>query len=213
MPHFNNPIPRSGLPRFHESSTQRSLRDSDSTGRQWHRNAKTTAQESANTRALRLIQQKIESLRRRIVGGAGMIVQPAANSSLVMCKITALHNDYIGVKHWDGTTRTGDEFFAAKDYMFRTSLTSEVVDEITFTYDYDDTDPDNMRESTDGTNTEIEVCYPRYIVGDTTAGSRKGVVWVQSVDHTGVSTVDAQTTAYLEVMPSRVWARRYAIST
>lgn len=69
MSHFNNPIPRTGLPKFSESSSQSSARESSSTGHLWKKAAKTTAQESVNGQALQQLQRRVEGLKRRIVGG------------------------------------------------------------------------------------------------------------------------------------------------
>lgn len=72
---FNNPIPRTGLPKFHESSPQRSLRDGDSVARIWQkaRPLEQNGQRLAN--AVELLQRQFDRLRRRSGSGeatAGM---------------------------------------------------------------------------------------------------------------------------------------------
>jgi hypothetical protein len=62
---FNNPIPRSGLPRFNESSAQRSPRDSDATQRLWSKENTTSKQLQRTTEAVEHVQRQIARLRRR----------------------------------------------------------------------------------------------------------------------------------------------------
>ena len=57
------------LPRGHESSPLRSPRDSDDTFRQWKRHNASTAQVSNDRLAINQLAQKVEGLRRRILGG------------------------------------------------------------------------------------------------------------------------------------------------
>lgn len=62
---FNNPIPRSGLPRFHESSPQRSPRDSDATQRLWQKHRDAGKQAQANSLAIENLQRQVARLRLR----------------------------------------------------------------------------------------------------------------------------------------------------
>ena len=66
MPHFNNPLPRSGMPSFSESSTLRTIRDSASTGMVWKKAKVTTRQENANTKAIHNLQRRVELMKRRV---------------------------------------------------------------------------------------------------------------------------------------------------
>jgi hypothetical protein len=66
-----NPQPRIVVPKAHESSQLRSPRDSDSVNRQWRRHNATHIQESSNTNAIQVLNQKVEKIRRRILGGSG----------------------------------------------------------------------------------------------------------------------------------------------
>ena len=132
------------------------------------------------------------------IGGGG--------GGVMMCKITSIHSDYLGVKKWNGTAVSGEEFWVAKAIEFRQSITTASVDGVTLTYTYID---DNHRNSTDGTTIELEVIYPRYQSGFLTSGSIEGVIWVKPADGTLV-TVSGTPVKYLEDKPARVWAREYA---
>lgn len=73
---FNTPIARTGLPKFHESSGQRSLRDSDAVPRQWQKNQITAGQTASLVENIKYLQQQLNRLRRRAgagEGGKGMI--------------------------------------------------------------------------------------------------------------------------------------------
>ena len=62
---FNNPIPRSGLPYFHESSAQRSIRDGDAVPRVWQKNKSSTTQLYKTAQAVEQLQRQFNRLRRR----------------------------------------------------------------------------------------------------------------------------------------------------
>ena len=66
---FNNPIPRSGLPNFHESSRQRSLRDADALEQQWKKNTVPTRQIGQLTRNVSSLSRQVNQMRRRILPG------------------------------------------------------------------------------------------------------------------------------------------------
>jgi hypothetical protein len=63
--YFNNPIPRSGLPKFHESSRLRSPRDADAVPRLWQRSRTVTEQLFRTTQAVEQVQRQLNRLRRR----------------------------------------------------------------------------------------------------------------------------------------------------
>lgn len=65
MRRLENPIPRSGLPRFFEASPQRSLRDGDMVGRAWQKSSTLSAQMFAMGEGVRQIQQELDRLRLR----------------------------------------------------------------------------------------------------------------------------------------------------
>lgn len=62
---FNNPIPRTGLPRFHESSKLRPLRDSDSVARIWQKTEPLEKNGRRLANAVELLQRQFDRLRRR----------------------------------------------------------------------------------------------------------------------------------------------------
>lgn len=62
---FSNPIPRTGLVKFHEASPLRSLRDSDTVSALWKKDRKNGNQTSALTNATSQIQQQMMRLRPR----------------------------------------------------------------------------------------------------------------------------------------------------
>jgi len=66
----NNPIPRTGLPRFHEGSRLRAPRDPDMANRQHQQHAATSAQVEALVRNVALLQQQVNRLRRARGGAA-----------------------------------------------------------------------------------------------------------------------------------------------
>jgi hypothetical protein len=167
--HFNNPLPRTGLPQFSEQSSQQSLRESGGTGQLWKKASKTTAQESANTRALQQVNQKIERLRRRIIG-SGM-VEPYP-TTVTLCQITDLystanvHRDYFGVRAMggNGLTMVGSMFNVAKSFPSR-MIANAVVNGVTYDYTYTD---DNYRQSVNRSNaadTEDQQMTPLFFEG------------------------------------------------
>jgi hypothetical protein len=62
---FNNPIPRSGLPRFNEASAMRSPRDGDATARMWQKNRTATENIARVANAVEQMQKNFMRLRRR----------------------------------------------------------------------------------------------------------------------------------------------------
>jgi len=69
MPVFGNPFPDTALRTIHESSAQRSLRDSDAVPQQWKTaNSNTFATYQLQV-AVRQMQLAITRMKRRIVGG------------------------------------------------------------------------------------------------------------------------------------------------
>jgi len=62
---FNSPIPRSGMPRFHESSPQRIARDSDATQRLWKKDKTIGKQTESNSLAIEELGRQVNRLRRR----------------------------------------------------------------------------------------------------------------------------------------------------
>ncbi len=62
---FNSPIPRSGLKNHHESSGQRSPRDSDNTSKLWIKGQGVKKQVARNSQAIEQAQRQLNRLRRQ----------------------------------------------------------------------------------------------------------------------------------------------------
>ena len=67
---FTNPIPRTGLPHFSESSKLRSPRDSDAVPRVWQKALTEKNQTYRNSQAIEQIQRQLNRLRKRKGGDA-----------------------------------------------------------------------------------------------------------------------------------------------
>lgn len=71
MLHFNNPIPRSGLPRHHETSPLKSVNDSEVVPKLWQKTKTSTQQLYSVCQAVEQIQRQLNRLRRRSGGEPG----------------------------------------------------------------------------------------------------------------------------------------------
>lgn len=69
---FNNPRSERKMPRFHEGSQLRSVRDDDNNSKQWQKNQVTTKQGGSHDQVINVLQGQVARLRRRIVGGGGI---------------------------------------------------------------------------------------------------------------------------------------------
>ncbi len=67
----SSPIARAKQPRWHSSSRLQSIRENDSTSRQWLRQGKNGQNSETSNRADFFKNQILNKLRRRIVGGGG----------------------------------------------------------------------------------------------------------------------------------------------
>jgi hypothetical protein len=67
---FNNPIPRTGQPHFHEDSPLRSRRNGDAIGQAWKRDKTSASQLFALSHNVALLQRTIERMKKRL-GGVG----------------------------------------------------------------------------------------------------------------------------------------------
>lgn len=97
---FNSPIPRSGLPRFHESSPQRIPRDADATQRLWQKNRTQGQQLLANALAIEQLQRAVNRLRLRRGGeseGEDLPFQLYQGSSWLNIRVTTGPNITTGV--------------------------------------------------------------------------------------------------------------------
>lgn len=72
---FNNPIPRSGLPRYNEASQLRSPRDSDANARLWHKDKQVGAQLDSLVKNVQQVQRQLDRLRRRAGSGGEPVAE------------------------------------------------------------------------------------------------------------------------------------------
>lgn len=125
----------------------------------------------------------------------------------MMFAINGLSNaDYFTANPYDGTTVGSDNYYIAKPNRLRPSVGAESIDGETITYS--SYSGDNTRTASDGTNTEYQVVFPRYVVysGSPTGVDDMSVIWaVPILNGTGCSSAPL----WLEIAPARVWARRY----
>lgn len=142
--------------------------------------------------------------------------------------ITSLSNaDYftavpLSITYPSGTMTVsfGSAVSVAKNNRQRTSVASELIDGVTISYSsYTN---DNTRTASDGTNTEFQVCFPRYttvtelglsIASSLTGSSALAFLRSQCVVKcspiiTGI-TDGASSQIVFEELHQRVWARRY----
>jgi hypothetical protein len=157
---------------------------------------------------------------QRGVGGAGAGDQYFAITTLG-------NNDYftavpITVTFPSGvlTISFGTAMSVAKYNRQRPSVGSELIDGVTITYS--SYTADNTRTATDGTNTEFQVCFPRYTtvatLGLSISSSLTGTTALAFLRSQCVVKCDAIATGLVdatpapinfEELPQRVWARRY----
>lgn len=120
---------------------------------------------------------------------------------LTRFKIAALSNLDIFSAYAETATgwAPGLTTIAKVDYM-RPSVATQTIDGVILTYtNYLN---DNTRTASDGANVETQVAYPRY--ASYTTDPVFGIVYAIQSNFTGIVGV-----TWLEVRPSRVWARRY----
>ncbi len=149
----------------------------------------------------------------RIIASPGYKLRPGSDGTAIlldpspggkaggstMYKITALNGasggaDFFTARVWDGTTLGSADVLIAKFWHQRKSVASEVIDGVTVTYNHID---DNNRLANDGTNSENDVVYPRYVVG--------GIIWAEEPKNGTLLTGKT----WMEIRPPRVWAKRY----
>lgn len=128
----------------------------------------------------------------------------AATGGLRWMKITAVNGEFVSAVDWDGTIAGTLPFNVAKPEKFRTTWVNQVFDGATVNYNYSDS---NNRVADDGTNSEHEVCDPRYAVNEL-------IYAINVTPHTGVvqtpavGSTPAVYVTLLETNSARVWARR-----
>lgn len=66
---YSAPITKIVSPKYHESSTQRSIRDSDGVGKSWVKSKKEQSVMDEMGRAVSQVSREVQKLKRRIAGG------------------------------------------------------------------------------------------------------------------------------------------------
>jgi hypothetical protein len=128
--------------------------------------------------------------------------------SAQMFVIKSISNaDYVVANTWDGTTRGSSDIYIAKSPRLRPSVGSENIDGVTITYS--SYTSDNTRMASDGTNSEYQVAFPRYVALASGSPSNQDMsIIFACASITGLS-VGGLPVSWIEVSPARVWARRY----
>jgi hypothetical protein len=149
-------------------------------------------------------QTQLEAVSRAL----GIKRRPMDIESGVLCfHIKTIEADHLVCREWNGTTERDTDVLVAKPLQFRTSFTAEVIDTVSHTYTYTSS---NERTSNDGTASQVEVCYPRYTVYAAPASGiiPPGTIFAAVVANGSGVTVDDVPVGWVEVLPSRVWARK-----
>jgi len=138
----------------------------------------------------------------------------ARPSLLQLFRITAVQGDYLTCRTWDGTNLGGADILVAKPENLRASLAAENVDGVALTYNWAfDDGSGNTRVCYDGTYSETQVCFPRYIyytqAGNVAANNQDVIRAGLFTGPTGVATVDDAGQFWCELKPARVWAKKY----
>jgi len=180
------------------------LKSGDRGGGDWQHINKVAAGADQTSQGHRVAREYLDARRRLItpIGGGG-----GAGAQMFIIK-TLSNADYFVANTYDGTTRGSASINIAKSPRLRPSVTSETIDGVAITYS--GYTSDNARVASDGTSTENQVAFPRYVAlaSGTPAVNDMSIVFaVPAV--TGL-TVSGVPVAWVEVSPARVWARKYA---
>jgi hypothetical protein len=145
----------------------------------------------------------------RQITRADVVIDAGGGGGAQHCKITAISDLYLSVvtyyKDANGTMHAGATAFNVAKLLpmrvaWKTIATTQTILGVTYTYStISGADSNNYRNSSDGTNTQIEEVYPPYQVGDE--------IDVDSADHTGVFVSSIELTQIEK--DARVWARKY----
>jgi len=164
----SSPIPRAKQPKWHESSGLQSIRESDSTPRQWLRARTNGYNTEGLARQVGVLTQQMGKYRRRIVGG-GASDSSTATAAFAITELG--HQDYFVAKiitsfGSDGNaTVSATSVKIAKVKNVRRSIVSQLLYGDTVTYTDDDaSDIDNTRIANNGVDApEPQDCIPPYI--------------------------------------------------
>jgi hypothetical protein len=156
---FNQAIDLLKRPKYAEGTKLASSRDDRNNAFLWKKGELNSGQIYSLAQAIEKATREIAKQRRKpLGGGTGQVV------AIQVFQITAIYSDDLfSAQTWDGTTLGGTDIFIAKQSNFRPSLTTEIVDGVTISHTYSD---DNHRTSNDGANSQNEVCWPRFAVGN-----------------------------------------------
>jgi hypothetical protein len=204
--HFNNPIPRSGMPRFSESSSMRPLRDSGTTGQLWKKASKTTAQTAVDTRAIQLIQRKLEGLRRRVVGGAA---GSAGNiSNIARYYVYGVNDDYLICKKITTTGEENTNYAVAKPMHLRHGITSQFINGINVSYSSYGISGGVCTRIASATNyaNQSEIVLPVWQLKGTTTNGQDGEILAVEVE---TSNVNTNTNVVITLIDLNVDARKW----
>ncbi len=137
-----------------------------------------------------------------------------AGATLKMFNVALITGDYLVCNEWNGEGFIDVPVLVAKPPNLRASVAQAVVGGFDIVYDWglDVTGQGLVRTATDSDgNTEIQVIRPQY--GDTLSplgGSPTAAIFaLLSKNGTGVPDVDDTGDFWIEVLPARMWVRRY----
>jgi hypothetical protein len=205
--HFNNPIPRSGMPRFSESSSMRPLRDSGATGQLWKKTAKTTAQATVDTRALHLLQRKVEGLRRRVAGGSSTT---GTVSNIAFYAVKNVNDDYLICRKITTTGEGTTDYSVAKPPHLRHGITSQIINGITVSYDNHSIVGGVCTRTAHAANyaNQSEIVLPVWQLKGTTTNGQDGEILVAEVETTNVNT---NTNVVITLIDLNIDARKWCV--
>lgn len=150
----------------------RPVKDSGATGQLWKKTAKTTAQATVDTRALHLLQRKVEGLRRRVVGGSssdGTSNTPnTPNNVLELQTLVSFEFNLLTCRPDGGDDDGSDDVLVALQPELRDSITAQNIAGEQWNYSsYDETDQSRIAILASNTQvTETQFITPRFLAGD-----------------------------------------------
>ena len=143
---MTNPVPSHTMPRFHEASSQRSMRDGDAVSRQWQKNQTTTRQTRALHQNVHQIQRQLDRMRR-YKGGASsgtiyfpfkILPSPSMTDEQRLAVLTALG---------ELTTPDDGRDVAGRTFRVRAGRIGDGTTQAVFRTDGANSDPDDINLS------------------------------------------------------------------
>ena len=133
---------------------------------------------------------EIKFVRVQLTGGG-------AGGEIRLLKLKSIERDLLVCHEWDGADEEGDiDIYVAKPYELRNSITTEVLNGTTYTYDYEE-DTVTRTATSGGVSVAQEVTMP-YIID--------GPVWAFKPNHTMVFNEDGELTYQDSNNDARAWA-------